>query len=217
MTKLPIVLAFLISASGAVADDHSIQYGDFYTVAAVDAEDPRDEVLDTFWYPASWSSPTDSAILWGRDYAPDGVVEGVVRLLDNTHTRIRSYTLSFATLTPRLTVSLVCSASDCWLMASQDGVMVAWPILNGSGTTLLLNDPEYDLDGALGEHLLECAFVTVGGTFFVQKAFDEDGFYATCFDSGVSVGNGVPYVHAPPDLKEQARSIVSKAMGGLAR
>lgn len=141
-------------------DDLGVRFtlhgGDFAAFAAVDAEDPRDGIVDTDWVSASWSSP--SGILWGRDYAPDNVFEGIVRLLDNRQARINAYTLSFAPLTPRLIVHAIGHASteDTWVLLTVNGVAVGFPWAGA----------EEELGWPL------CA----DGVFFVGDAFDARGF-----------------------------------------
>lgn len=134
----------------------TLQDGDFAAAGIVDAEDPRDHVADTDWVAASWSSP--SGILWGRDYAPDAVFEGITRLLDNRQARINSYTLSFASLTPRLVVHGLIhqGTEDLWLMLSVNGVIASIPAT--------------DQGNRVGWPL--CA----NGLFFLDDAFDARGF-----------------------------------------
>ena len=130
--------------------------GAFISAARVDAEDPRDGRADTDWVAASWASP--AGILWGRDYAPDNVFEGIVRLLDNRRARINAYTMSFASLTPRLVLTSLTNqdTEDGWMLVSVDGVIVGIPGADG-----------FD---RIGWPL--CA----SGLFFVGDAFDDRGF-----------------------------------------
>lgn len=134
----------------------TLQNGDFVAAGIVDADDPRDHVADTDWVAASWSSP--SGILWGRDYAPDTVFEGITRLLDNRQARINAYTLSFASLTPRMVIHALIhqGTDDLWLMLSLNGVIVGIPGV--------------DQGSRIGWPL--CA----AGLFFLDDAFDARGF-----------------------------------------
>lgn len=199
------IVALALSVSTAsFAQEHNIQFGDFYTIAAVDAEDPRDQILDTYWYPASWTSTTDSAILWGRDYAPNGVVEGLVRLLDNRQANINAYTLSFATMSPRLVATAVCSNTGvhCWIMGALNGLMVAWPTTNP--VTIALGGEIYTDDITVPR----CGVIVQGGTFFVQKAFWPDGTYATCFGAGSSTSNYISIEDADTELIRSAKELI---------
>ena len=129
--------------------------GAFDGTAAVDAGDPRNDVVDTEWVPASWSS--SSGILWGRDYAPDAVFEGIVRLLDNRNARVNAYTLSFAPLTPRLVIHKLRShTGDAWHLLSKNGVIAGVPVVGGV--------QRFDR--------IYCS----QGMFFLDDAFDARGF-----------------------------------------
>ena len=148
--------ANLLEANPTPEVFQTLQNGDFTAAAMVDADDPRNHVADTDWVAASWSSP--SGILWGRDYAPDAVFEGVTRLLDNRQARINAYTLSFASLTPRLVIHGLIhqGTEDLWLMLSVNGVIVGIPAT--------------DQGDRIGWPL--CA----SGLFFIDDAFDARGF-----------------------------------------
>ena len=77
-----IVYQFHESNEHLLGPWQQIHGGDFRLSAAVERSDPRFTLsVDTSWVAATWSSP--SGILWGRDYEPNEVFEGITRLLDN--------------------------------------------------------------------------------------------------------------------------------------
>ena len=154
-----IVYQFHESNEHLLGQWQQIHGGDFRLSAAVERSDPRFTLsVDTSWVAATWSSP--SGILWGRDYAPNEVFEGITRLLDNRGAAGRlgpRYALSFASLTPRLVLHRLCAASgQCWYGWSADGLIAMTPYDE--------NRRVYGSRGFCGN-----------GLFFLDKAFDENG------------------------------------------
>ena len=154
-TVLLTILAASFLALPLPAQYYDLHNGTFDALFAIDTD--NNDSLDTFGVPASWSS--HAGILFGRDYNPDGLVEGLVKLIDNRRAH-GHWTLGYASVTTRDAGVQIrnLDSGDEWILVTTmvPRVGLVWGAAPNGITTFME--------------------IGYGGTISIQHAFDANGF-----------------------------------------
>lgn len=186
-TTATIFLAFIIAAfltrPASAQTTYLLQDGEFSSSFVLDTN--NDGTLDTEGAPASWSS--SAGILYGRDYNPDGLVEGLVKLIDNR--RANGYwTLVYASVTSR----------DVGVRIENTSTGDYWDFV----TTLVPGRGLYW--GAFPNGYLSFLMIGPGTTVSLQQAFTPAGFIPSFYYRSRVNGSGAKQSRElDPQLEDQ--------------